>query len=99
MLEQTIADAIRNRHRLTINYEPGGRTIEPHVLGYSSEGNLLLRAYQVDGASKSGEPRHWKLFRVDRMASANDNGDGFDGPRPLYNPDDSAMKGGIIARL
>lgn len=99
MLEHTITDAIRNRHRLNISYEPGGRVIEPHVLGYSSKGKLLLRAFQVSGASASGEPHQWKLFRLDRMARANDNGEVFDGPRPHYNPDDSAMRGGIIVRL
>ena len=98
MLDQ-IEDAIRNRRRMNIWYAPGNRLIEPHTLGRSGDGNLLLRAFQVSGASASGEHHHWKLFRVDRMRSAEDGGDGFDGPRPLYNPDDSAMKGGIIARL
>jgi predicted DNA-binding transcriptional regulator YafY len=94
-----IAKAIRAKHRLEINYPPGKRVVEPHVLGRSKDGHVLLRAFQTGGASSSGEPVNWKLFRLDRMGSANDSGEEFAGPRPLYNPDDSAMKGGIIARL
>ncbi|MEZ5953746.1 MAG: WYL domain-containing protein [Hyphomonas sp.] len=91
--------AILNRKQMTIHYEPGSRVIEPHALGYSQNGDLLLRAYQVSGASASGEHEHWKLFRIDRMSAANDNGETFDGPRPGYRKGDKAMKGGIIAEL
>ena len=94
-----IENAIRGKHLLKINYGPGERIVEPHVLGNSGEGKLLLRAFQVSGASASGEPHNWKLFRIDRMSSVDDSGVEFDGPRPLYNPSDSAMKGGIIAHL
>lgn len=94
-----VTDAIRNKRRLSLDYRPGQRTVEPHVLGYSSEGNILLRAYQTEGASASGEHENWKLFRIDRADTLSDSGEEFDGPRPGYNPDDSAMKGGIIARL
>jgi predicted DNA-binding transcriptional regulator YafY len=94
-----IAEAIRAKHRLEINYPPGHRVVEPHALGFSKDGHLLLRAFQVEGASESGEPVNWKLFRLDRMKAANDSGEEFSDPRPEYNPDDSAMKGGIIARL
>ncbi len=94
-----IQDAIRNHRVLSIEYEPGERIVEPHVLGRSSEGHLLLRAFQVSGESASGEPHNWKLFRLDRLSAANDSGSEFDGPRAQYNPDDSAMKGGIIERI
>lgn len=94
-----IIQAICNKRRLTLHYPPGQRLVEPHVLGVSREGNILLRAYQVEGASASGEHKSWKLFRIDRAGTVMDSGQEFDGPRPEYNPDDSAMKGGITARL
>lgn len=94
-----IGAAIVRRHRLEIDYPPGKRIVEPHVLGRSREGNLLLRAFQTSGASASGEHHNWKLFRVDRMGTVHDTGEKFAGPRPQYNPDDSAMKGGIIERI
>lgn len=91
--------AIRQRKRIHLVYEPGLRLIEPHCFGESANGDLLLRAYQVSGASAGGEHVNWKLFRVDRITSANDAGEVFDGPRPQYNPDDRVMKRRIIARL
>ena len=94
-----LKSAIKNRKVIRLNYTPGNRLIEPHALGYSKDGNLLLRAFQIEGASASGEHVDWKLFRIDRMNNPEDSGDSFDGPRPGYNPDDPAMKGGVIACL
>lgn len=94
-----IQTAIQSQRTLRVSYPPGERLIEPHCLGQSSDGNLLLRAFQISGASASGEHENWKLFRLDRFSSIGDGGGTFDGPRPLYNPADPAMKGGIIACL
>ena len=98
-LVATITAAIQNKRILEWNYPPGKRWIEPHALGRSADGNLLLRAYQIDGASASGEHEWWKLFRVDRAGSVSPSGQGFDGPRPEYRQGDRAMKGGVIAEL
>ncbi len=94
-----IARAIARRETLIIDYPPGTRVIEPQCLGWSGEGLPLLRAFQTEGASASGETSDWKLFRVDRVLRSTPTGDSFVGPRPLYNPNDKAMKGGVIARL
>lgn len=93
-----IISAIQNRRILKWTYPPGDRWIEPHALGRSADGNLLLRAYQTNGASASGEHKWWKLFRVDRAEGFEPSGS-FDGPRPEYKRGDRAMKGGIIAEL
>lgn len=98
-MNNTIENAIRKRLRLTVNYAPGVRTIEPHAMGWSKDGNVLIRAYQTEGASASGEHEHWKLFRLDRMTSADTDGENFSGPRPEYKRGDKAMRGGIIAEL
>lgn len=90
--------AIQEKRRVRLFYDPGERLVEPHAYGYSSKGDLLLRAFQVEGASASNEPHDWKLFRLDRMGSSGPDGT-FDGPRPGYKRGDSAMKGGIIAEL
>ncbi len=83
--------AIAARKVLRIYYEPGVRFIEPHAYGTSREGNGLLRAFQVSGASASGEHVHWKLFRTDRIESIEDADQTFDGPRPGYHRGDRAM--------
>lgn len=92
------AEAIRERKRVRLFYEPGERLVEPHAFGYSGDGNLLVRAFQVEGASASGEHHDWKLFRVDRMGQSGPDGD-FNSPRAGYKRGDRAMKGGIIAEL
>lgn len=98
MLELVKA-AIEGRKNLIINYHPGVRNVEPHALGYSSSGDVLVRAYQTSGASASGEHINWKLFRLDRVNSVENGEDIFIGPRPEYKRGDRAMKGGIIAQL
>jgi hypothetical protein len=94
-----IVAAIENRACLRVWYEPGERIIEPHAYGRGTDGQYLLRAYQVDGASTSGEPEHWKLFRVDRIARCGPDDTPSDTPRPGYKRGDKAMKGGIISEL
>lgn len=94
-----ISTAIEERKRLEINYDPGDRVVEPHAVGYGSEGQILLRAFQVSGVSKSGEHENWKLLRVDRLKAANDNGETFPGPREGYKKGDKAMTRGIIREL
>jgi predicted DNA-binding transcriptional regulator YafY len=91
--------AIKGRRLVSIWYDPGVRVIEPHALGYGSDGQLLLRAFQVAGASASGQPVHWKLFRLDRIRDAKLNGGSFKKPRPEYQRDDRAMTRGIIAQI
>ena len=98
MLE-LVKNAIEGRRNLILHYDPGARSIEPHAVGYSSSGEILLRAYQTSGASASGEHANWKLFRLDRAISVDDGGAVFDGPRPEYRRGDRAMRGGIIAQL
>ena len=98
-MEREYLSAIRNNKRLKLWYAPGERLIEPHALGRSKEGHLLLRAYQVSGASESGEHEHWKLFRIDRAHSPLVQSESFLGPRAGYKKGDKAMKGGIVAEL
>ena len=94
-----IAAAIREKRALRIHYAPGWRDIEPHALGRGSQGQFLLRAFQTDGATASGEDVHWKLFRVDRLSGPPVVTGAFEDPRPGFRRGDSAMAGGIIAQV
>jgi predicted DNA-binding transcriptional regulator YafY len=91
--------AIEGRRLVSIWYDPGVRVVEPHALGYGSDGQVLLRAFQVAGASESGQPVHWKLFRLDRIKDAKLSSGSFRKPRPDYQRDDRAMTRGIIAQV
>jgi hypothetical protein len=94
-----VRHAIEAREVLEIDYPPGKRYIEPHALGYSADGNVLLRAFQTTGAGASGEHANWKLLRIDRVGAAGLTGSVFSGARPDYRRGDKSMKGGIIAQL
>jgi hypothetical protein len=93
-----IIDAIQERRRLFVDYDPGHRVIEPHAFGLGSDGQELLRAFQVSGATHGGDPHNWKMFRCDEIRVLGDAGS-FEGPRPGYRRGDRHMKGGIIAEL
>lgn len=98
MLALLIA-AIEGRRLVSIWYDPGVRVVEPHVLGYGADGQVLLRAFQVAGVSTSGQRVQWKLFRLDRIKDAKLSAGSFRKPRRDYQRDDSAMTRGIIAQV
>jgi predicted DNA-binding transcriptional regulator YafY len=91
--------AIEGRRLVSLWYDPGVRVVEPHALGFGSDGQMLLRAFQVAGASASDQPVRWKLFRLDRIQDAKFSGGSFRKPRPEYQRDDRAMTRGIIAQI
>jgi predicted DNA-binding transcriptional regulator YafY len=94
---ESIIDSISKRKRMIIYYdgdEPGGkglREIEPVCFGYSKAGNLVLRAWDLEGSSHRGflglKPLpSWRLFRTDKILSFKPTGEKFDSPRPYFNP-------------
>lgn len=95
-MNATIIQAIRQRRVLRIAYGAGSRLIEPHVCGAGRAGQTLLRAFQTEGASASGAPRAWKLFRVDRIAALELLDRTFPGPRPRFRRRDRAMTGRTV---
>ncbi len=93
LMNMIIADAIASQQALCIDYDGGERTIEPHCYGTGSSEQELLRAFQTEGHSNSGESFGWKLFRLDRMSEVRATNMRFDSPRPGYNrSEDKAMK-------
>jgi predicted DNA-binding transcriptional regulator YafY len=87
-----ICSAIDSRSVLSFYYNGGERIVEPFCHGSGKQGQDLLRGYQIAGYSESGNPVGWKLFRVDQMSDIDTTGEQFTGARPLYNPEDSAMR-------
>lgn len=93
-----LKSAVECRITLRLDYAPGMREVEPHALGMSSEGQLLLRVWQTEGASESGEQANWKLLRVDRIGTTLAYGPTFK-VRDGYKKGDRSMKGGILAEV
>ncbi|MEQ8822749.1 MAG: WYL domain-containing protein [Filomicrobium sp.] len=95
---EEMAEAMEDKTLLKIDYPPGERIVEPYALGRTSQGNEVLRAYQRSGASESGEPTNWKLFRVDRIDDVEPVDRRFR-TRNSYKKKDRAMRKGIIDQV
>jgi len=101
-LHNTIIDAIEKKVPIKIWYDDDldYRIIEPYCYGlHKNTKNFVLRAYQVDGYSSSGQKTGWKLFLSDKIKKIEflDNSPTFK-VRPEYNPRDKHMLI-IIARI
>lgn len=106
---ETLLKAMADRKRISIYYDSpygtedkGWRRIEPYSYGLNNSGNMVIRAFQINGASDTpqGKPNDpltkipgWRMFRVDGIKNINfGGGDTFDEPREGYNPNDKDMK-------
>ena len=99
-----LLNAIEKKQVMIINYDgstPGGsgiREIEPVAIGRSKSGNLVVRAWQREGAShrfylKKRPMPGWRFFRLDKILSAKPTKEIFDEMRPNYNTQgDKSMK-------
>lgn len=102
-----VQKSIKQKNVITINYQgdeygKGYRDIEPVCLGISKKGNMVLRAWERQGASHSnkveGNPiPGWRMFRLDKILTYALQGDKFTEVRPLYNPNgDNSMTRVIV---
>ena len=92
----SVRKSIEDKQQIIMYYdgdEPGGRglrLIEPVALGRSKRGNLVLRAWDEEGASHRGylgtRPMPgWRLFKLDKILSYKPSGENFNTPRPNFN--------------
>lgn len=86
----TIISAILDNRMITFTYDGLPRTVEPHALGSTAKGKIVLRGYQPEGETNT--QFGWKLFSVDKIENLVVSNDNFAGPREGYKRDDSAMK-------
>jgi predicted DNA-binding transcriptional regulator YafY len=103
-----VQDSIRKKNTVIIYYDgndnggKGYRTIDPVCLGYSKRGNLVLRAWESEGASWSEKNEGnflpgWRLFRLDKIFTYRPTMDNFVDVRPNYNPNgDKSMERVLI---
>jgi hypothetical protein len=96
---KTIMEAIQKRTALLVEYSGEVRPIEPHAIGETRSGNVVVRVWQMAGGSLGGSPvPGWRLMRLDRIDKLEPVDSPSRAPRPMYNPDDSAMQK-ILARV
>lgn len=72
-MQADVIDAIKKRYEVGINYVSdktskgsGYRIIQPVAYGKTTSGNLVIRAFQPYGDTKTKTPS-WKMFRLDRI--------------------------------
>ena len=107
-----LQDSIKKKKLVIIYYDgkdnggKGLRTVEPVCLGYSKKGNLVLRAWEREGASYSEKNENnilpgWRLFRLDKIFTLSPTMDNFYEMRPNYNPngDKSMTRVLVIAKF
>jgi len=90
MVNRILWDAIVHRRAIRFMFRDHERTAEPHCYGVSADGRELLRAYQVDGYSKSGPLPGWRTYEVSEMTEIS-LGVQFAAPREDYHRDDSKL--------
>ena len=90
MTHPLICDAIRLKHVIRFEYHGGAREVEPYLYGRSSAGVELLRAFQLRGASRSGETAGWKMFQVADISSVSVTFEPFTA-RSGYDPNDTVI--------
>ena len=92
--KELICRAIENRNLIQFRYKLQVRTVEPHILGFDSDGDLTLSAWQVQGGSGLG----WRDFHVSKLGELSITTQRFEQPRQGYNRYDSTL-GRIVCRL
>lgn len=90
MVKSTLCEAIKNRRQVKMKYEGRERLVDPYLIGTTTAGNEVLRAYQVGGYSERGGLPAWRLFTLRGISGVEILDTSF-GIHPLYNPYDKAM--------
>jgi len=90
-MNSKIINAIENYQILEFYYDGGIRIVEPHCFGVTTKGNNGLRAFQIEGYSKSGETIGWKMFLLSDIISLVVSDQVFLEPRTGYKKGDRGM--------
>jgi len=86
-----LGSAILEQHVITVIYGGTQYQLEPHALGVSRDGRVLLRAFSRTPVPDREKRPNWMLLRVDRLSELHVFAERFDEPRPGYRRGDRAM--------
>ena len=81
-----ILTALERQELLSFEYKGRDRLVAPFVFGVSSEGNALMRGYQIEGSSRSGKGAGWRVFQVREMSLVGLYGESFIPEEFDFNP-------------
>jgi len=82
---ESILDAMVWGQVIVFRYGDCDRVVAPFVVGVSSEGNALMRGYQLEGASRSGKGEGWRVFQIQKMAEVENHWDFFEPDEFVFN--------------
>lgn len=86
----SLCSAIKSRNLIQFYYAgddaPGTRIVEPHMVAYTTAGNLALSGWFLGGTSESKEGQGWREYLLSEISSIVVLSQQFAGPRPGYNP-------------
>ncbi|MGY3531455.1 hypothetical protein ACVISU_004223 [Bradyrhizobium sp. USDA 4452] len=91
MWVQTACEALTKGCVLELLYDGYFRLVEVHAVGFTQEGNAIMRVWQTSGGSVSNEPVGWKLLRLDEATGANVTNVRSAAPRTGYRRNDRVM--------
>jgi WYL domain len=95
--EAVVREAIEARRSLFLVYRAGAtRVVQPHALYRTSGGRLFLDAYQVAGASSSGELPGWREFDLALTTELEPLDDAFE-VAPGFDPGALKYRRGVVA--
>lgn len=72
-----ILDAMDWPQLIVFRYDGLDRVVAPFVVGVSSEGNPLLRGFQLEGGSRSGKVGGWRVFQIRKIKDVENYQDFF----------------------
>ena len=85
LIVDTVLEAMAWCQLIIFRYGESDRVVAPFVFGASSAWNLLLRGYQLEGASRSGKGQGWRVFQVGKMGLTDNHQDLFDPDEFVFN--------------
>lgn len=64
---ELLNNAIDQKLLVKFNYDTCQRLVEPHILGETNKGNLILKAYQIAGSTKRSKVPCWGSFTIGKI--------------------------------
>lgn len=88
---------MREKRLVAFRYREHDRLVEPHILGRTVRGKVVLSGYQVAGTTEEG-PLGWRNFALREIERFTVTERSFEDARADYNPHDPTFAQ-IRARL